>query len=230
MRAAGFSFKNRKRSPSAMVGRARTVSRSRVYGRPANIAISTTAMTSPASAPIIEADNAVVTVRCRDHLSDLDRRGAAAPHCLFMLDSFRQARARCPEGNAAQRLRNSARLRPSIQRRRRGLSADCQAPVQNWMVCFVSAACCLRASAEATLRARPAAAFAALNHMLISGFFFNQGFAIYLFPSIGRARGLHSTSVREIQTVPRLLQRMMNGQRCRSFRGKRRLFLGPVFS
>jgi hypothetical protein len=36
----------------------------------------------------------------------------------------------------------------------------------------------LPASAEAALRARPAAAFAALNHMLISGFFFNQGFAI----------------------------------------------------
>jgi hypothetical protein len=69
-----------------------------------------------------------------------------------------------------------------------GLNADCQAPVQNWTVCFVSAACCLRASAEATLRARPAAAFAALNHMLISGFFFNQGFAIYLFPSMGRSR------------------------------------------
>ncbi len=193
MRAAGFSFKNGKRSHSAMVGRTRTVSRSRVYGRPANIAISTTAVTSPASAPIIEADNAVVTVRYREHLSDLDRRWAAAPHCLFMLDSFRQARE-MSEGNAAQRLRNSARLRPSIQRRRRGLNADCQAPVQNWTVCFVSAACCLRASAEATFRARPAAAFAALNHMLISGFFFNQGFAIYLFPLIGRARGLHSTS------------------------------------
>ena len=119
---------------------------------------------------------------------------AAAPHCLFMLDSFRQARARCPEGNAAQRLRNWERLRSSIQRRRRGLSADCQAPVQNWTVCFVSAACCLLASAKATLRARPAAAFAALNHMLISGFFFNQGFAIDLLPSMGRARGLHWTS------------------------------------
>ena len=102
--------------------------------------------------------------------------------------------ARCPKGNAAQRLRNWARLRPSTQRRRRGLSADCQAPVQNWRVCFVSAACCLLASAEATLRARPAAAFAALIHMLIGGFFFNQGFAICLFPSMGRALGLHSTS------------------------------------
>ena len=33
------------------------------------------------------------------------------------------------------------------------------------------------------LRARPAAAFALLNHILINGFFFNQGFAICLFPS-----------------------------------------------
>ena len=32
------------------------------------------------------------------------------------------------------------------------------------------------------LRARPAAAFALLNHILINGFFFNQGFAIRLFP------------------------------------------------
>ena len=120
-----------------------------------------------------------------EHLSDLDRKRGCCATLSVYLDSFRQARARCPEGNAAQR--NWA-LRPSIQRRRRGLSADCQAPVQNWTVCFVSAACCLRASAEATLRVRPVAAFAALNHMLISGFFFNQGFAIYLFPSIGRLR------------------------------------------
>jgi hypothetical protein len=33
------------------------------------------------------------------------------------------------------------------------------------------------------LRTRPAAAFALLNHILINGFFFNQGFAIRLFPS-----------------------------------------------
>jgi hypothetical protein len=32
------------------------------------------------------------------------------------------------------------------------------------------------------LRARPAAAFALLNHILINGFFFNQGFFIRLFP------------------------------------------------
>ncbi len=50
----------------------------------------------------------------------------------------------------------------------------------------MSAACCLLASAEAALRARPAAAFAALSHMLISRFFFNQGFAIDLVPSMGR--------------------------------------------
>jgi hypothetical protein len=36
----------------------------------------------------------------------------------------------------------------------------------------------LLASAEAMLRARPAAAFALLNHILINGFFFSQGFAI----------------------------------------------------
>jgi hypothetical protein len=41
----------------------------------------------------------------------------------------------------------------------------------------------LLVSAEAMLRARPAAAFALLNHILINGFFFNQGFAIRLFPS-----------------------------------------------
>jgi hypothetical protein len=33
------------------------------------------------------------------------------------------------------------------------------------------------------LRPRPAAAFTLLNHILIIGFFFNQGFAIALFPS-----------------------------------------------
>ena len=32
------------------------------------------------------------------------------------------------------------------------------------------------------LRARPAAAFVLLNHILINRFFFNQGFAICLFP------------------------------------------------
>jgi len=58
------------------------------------------------------------------------------------------------------------------------LAAAFQMPVQNRTVCFVSAACCLLASAEAALRERPAAAFAALNQMLISGFFFNQGLAI----------------------------------------------------
>jgi hypothetical protein len=40
----------------------------------------------------------------------------------------------------------------------------------------------LLASAEATLRARPAAAFALLNHILINGFFFNQGFATAFVP------------------------------------------------
>ena len=46
------------------------------------------------------------------------------------------------------------------------------------MAHFVSSACCLPASAEATVRARPAARFAPLNHMLIHRFFFNQGLAI----------------------------------------------------
>jgi hypothetical protein len=32
------------------------------------------------------------------------------------------------------------------------------------------------------IRARPAAAFALLNHILINGFFFNQGFAIAFVP------------------------------------------------
>jgi hypothetical protein len=68
-------------------------------------------------------------------------------------------------------------------RRRFGLTADCQAPVQNRRVCFESLDCCLIISAEAMLRARPAAAFALLNHMLISGFFFSQGFFILLSPS-----------------------------------------------
>jgi hypothetical protein len=40
----------------------------------------------------------------------------------------------------------------------------------------------LLVSAEAMLRARPAAAFALLNHILINGFFFNQGFAIAFVP------------------------------------------------
>lgn len=75
-----------------------------------------------------------------------------------------------------------------LHRRRRGLPAGFPAPVHNRTICFVSAACCLPASAAAALRARPAAAFAALNHMLISGFFFNQGFAMDLIPSIARGR------------------------------------------
>jgi hypothetical protein len=41
----------------------------------------------------------------------------------------------------------------------------------------------LLVSTEAMLRTRPAAAFALLNHILINGFFFSQGFAICLFPS-----------------------------------------------
>jgi hypothetical protein len=50
-------------------------------------------------------------------------------------------------------------------------------------------ACCLLVSAEAAALARPAAAFALLNHMLISGFFFSQGFFIrFPFRTIYRDR------------------------------------------
>src|ERR1700732_364944 len=49
----GGTFEKRGPSPSAMVGCARTASRRFVYGRPARIAVCTTAMASPASAPII---------------------------------------------------------------------------------------------------------------------------------------------------------------------------------
>jgi hypothetical protein len=45
---------------------------------------------------------------------------------------------------------------------------------------------CLPTSAEATLRARPAAAFATLNHRLITGFFI-QEFAMDQPPSNDRA-------------------------------------------
>lgn len=85
------------------------------------------------------------------------------------------------------------------QRRRRGLTAACQALDQNRTACFVSAACCLLASAEAALRARPAATFAALNHMIIGGFFFNQGLRHGLVPFNGPRRGLHSMSRRTSQ-------------------------------
>ncbi len=54
--------------------------------------------------------------------------------------------------------------------------------------------------------------------MLINGFFFNQGFAIRLFPSMGRAFGWRSTSAPERHDAPRILQRIMNRQRCHSFR------------
>src|SRR5215471_12622860 len=47
-------FSNSGPSPSAIVGCVRMASRSIGYGRPANIAVCTTAMTSPASTPIIE--------------------------------------------------------------------------------------------------------------------------------------------------------------------------------
>ena len=49
----GGVFENRKPSPSAMVGCASAASRSRVNGKSAIIAVCTTAMTSPASAPIM---------------------------------------------------------------------------------------------------------------------------------------------------------------------------------
>ena len=42
---------------------------------------------------------------------------------------------------------------------------------------MVSAACCLFAAAVAWPRARLATALAALNHMLMKGFFFVHGFA-----------------------------------------------------
>src|SRR5215472_455320 len=47
-------FSNSGPSPPAIVGCVRMASRSIGYGRPANIAVCTTAMTSPASTPIIE--------------------------------------------------------------------------------------------------------------------------------------------------------------------------------
>src|SRR5215472_5027343 len=49
----GGTFAKRSPSPSAIVGCARIASRSHGYGRSASIAVCTTAMTSPASAPII---------------------------------------------------------------------------------------------------------------------------------------------------------------------------------
>ncbi|MGB3579655.1 MAG: hypothetical protein WBA40_00815, partial [Roseiarcus sp.] len=63
------------------------------------------------------------------------------------------------------------------------MTTDRQPPVQNRAVSFESAACCFLVSADAMLRARPAIAFALLNHILMSGFFFNQGFFIRLFLS-----------------------------------------------
>ena len=63
------------------------------------------------------------------------------------------------------------------QRRRLRLTAASQALVQKRVACLVSAACCLFASAVAWPRARLAIALAALNHMLMKGFFFVHGFA-----------------------------------------------------
>src|SRR5215471_13730460 len=51
--AFGGTFAKSGPSPSAIVGCAMTASRSRWYGRPPSITVCTTAMTSPASAPII---------------------------------------------------------------------------------------------------------------------------------------------------------------------------------
>ena len=54
--------------------------------------------------------------------------------------------------------------------------AASHARVQTWAVSFASAAPCRFAAAVAWPRARFAAAFAPLSHMLINGFFFVHGF------------------------------------------------------
>jgi hypothetical protein len=53
----------------------------------------------------------------------------------------------------------------------------------------------LLASAEAMPRTRPAAEFALVNHILISGFFFNQGFAMLI--SFETVRPDHQMAVGE---------------------------------
>lgn len=58
---------------------------------------------------------------------------------------------------------------------RLGVTASSQAFVQKLVACFVIEACCLFASAVAWPRARPVAALAPLNHMLMKGFFFVHG-------------------------------------------------------
>ena len=88
--------------------------------------------------------------------------------------AFGGARSRIPTYfcEYADRSHRGARFAPPAvtrpYRRRFGWSADCQAPVQNRTVFLERSDCCLLISAEAMLRARPAAAFALLNHMLIS--------------------------------------------------------------
>ena len=87
------------------------------------------------------------------------------------------------------------------------------------MAHFVSSACCLPASAEATVRARPAARFAPLNHMLIHGFFFNQGLAIRFPFCVPRG------SIDEAKSQ-KILQRTINARPYGSFQREQTPVLG----
>ena len=66
------------------------------------------------------------------------------------------------------------------QRRRLGLTADSHAFVQNRVACLATAGPCLVAAPAAWPRARFTTLVAPLNHMLMKGFFFVQGFVMGL--------------------------------------------------
>ena len=156
-----------------------------------------------------------------EHLFDLDRRGAAAPHCLFMLDSFRQARemsggkrrAEASELGAAETLNSAAtpwlkRRLPSAGPKLDGLF--CERSLLFACLCRSDAS---RASGSGVCGAQPHA------HQWI---LLQPGIRHLLVPFDGPLAAWIRRRVREIQNVPRL-QRMINDRRRRSFRGKRRL-------
>lgn len=158
--------------------------------------------------------------RRRDHLSDLDRRRTAAPHSLRRTP-LRQARARGPAGSSARRLNRARLSRNSATTPRLDRSLPSAGPKSDRLFRerSLSFACLRRSGAS---RASSGGVCGAQPHA-------HQ--RILLQPGIRHL----TCSLRwpalwlkldVAQDVPRILQCIMNGQRCRSFRGE--VAPGPV--
>lgn len=158
--------------------------------------------------------------RRRDHQSDLDRRRTAAPHSLCRTP-LRQARARGPAGSSARRLNRARLSRNSATTPRFDRSLPSAGPKSDRLFRERSLLfACLRRSGAS--RASSGGVCGAQPHA-------HQ--RILLQPGIRHL----TCSLRwpalwlkldVAQDVPRILQCIMNGQRCRSFRGE--VAPGPV--